>query len=96
MGSADANNTKIAQPTKLIAIAVLKTAGQLCVSSRIWPARYTPRNPGTEPAVFIRPKTLPEKFGAKSCGFMVQLELWKPEAPIIIDMQSKAAGKLVV
>jgi len=56
--------TKI--PNKLITAVTLNTADQLPVSSSIYPARYTPTNPGIAPNAFIIPKTLPECFGAKS------------------------------
>lgn len=36
---------KIAIPKKLITAVALNTALQLPVTSRIYPARYTPRNP---------------------------------------------------
>lgn len=35
IASADPNMEKTSQPTELMATAVLKTAGQLCVSSRM-------------------------------------------------------------
>ncbi len=81
IGSADPNIVNTIQPTVLIPAAVLNTAGQLWVNSKICPAKYTPRKPGIAPTVFIKPKTLPEYDGAKSCGLTMTALLWKPVPP---------------
>lgn len=91
-----ANHVYIKQPNMLTAAVKWKTVDQSCVISNILPAAYTPKNPGIEPTVFIKPKTLPECFGAKSPGFTTTALLWKPVAPIVSTMQANAPSKLSI
>jgi hypothetical protein len=46
---------KMAQPKMQTRAVWLKTEDQLCVDCKIYPATYTPTNPGIAPAVFIIP-----------------------------------------
>lgn len=54
------------------------------------------RLPGIAPAAFIIPKTDPGCLGAKSWGFIMTAELWKPPKKRQRLMKNKAVEKLPV